>query len=163
MYVLLNKREDFKIGTTINLHEYLQRHSLNCIVSDIHGEYIGKEDCLTFSELTNKFSNYPIVKIVGTETVSRKNVSNTEREVYKAEICTKETRKQYRKIKLLQAKNWIRNNKFFSLVVVVMLVDMIAIISNLCIHDFVTASTLSICLMLLAIVLSTTTSIRYKE
>lgn len=163
MYVLLNKRADFKIGTTINLHEYLKKHGLNCIVSDIHGEYIGKEDCLTFSELADKFSNYPIVKIVGTETVSRKNVSNTEREVYKAEICTKETKKQYRKIKLLQAKNWIRNNKFFSLVVVVMLVDMIAIISNLCIHDFVTASTLSICLMLLAIVLSTTTSIRYKE
>ena len=163
MYVLLNKRADFKIGTTINLHEYLQKHGLNCIVTDIHGEYIGKEDCLTFSELADKFSNYPIVKIVGTETVSRKNVSNTEREVYKAEICTKETKKQYRKIKLLQAKNWIRNNKFFSLVVVVMIVDMIAIISNLSSHDFVTASALSRCLVLLAIVLSTTTSIRYKE
>ena len=84
--VLLNKADGMCIGNKYKLSSISEN-----IVRDYHGEYDNHKDKLTFKELYTTYEGYAVIKVIGTEHVSRRNIANTNREVFLGKICITET------------------------------------------------------------------------
>lgn len=82
----LIEKNELNIGDTINFKD-----KPYYIVNNHHGEYDNHQDKLTLIDLYKKYPEGAILKIIGIDIVSRRNIINTDREVYLAEICQKET------------------------------------------------------------------------